>query len=361
MKRFLPFLFALTLASGALGEEKLESFKLRMEPEKIYVNQKFRIMAEIVFSGVAAPEHIHISGMPDGRNGGVFISRWELKDQLRGEDLSTGKKTTRVTLQASAIATNSICINAKPAIVANMVSSLGFFSRSFTLRKFASPVQIDVLPLPEPIPEGFSGAVGKFKLSGSVNPESVVTGEVVTATLKLSGDGDVSAVVAPVFDKADPSRFKTYEQREKSRGDGEITVEQIWIPLNQAATAVGAASIICFNPYNDRYETLTAGPFDLTFRAEAEPQGERIVQVIDPVDEAPKAPAATSVLGGSIRVFAGDRLLKVEKSIQAHFAPSSSSMPLQLIPQGAEVLPVERVGEWVRVVYLNRSGWIRMK
>lgn len=359
MRKICLLLFAL-LSVFYADAEGIKSVTISVVPEKIYVNQRFRVEARLEILGNADPEHIRIAGMPDEHNAGVFIGQWELKDQVRTTDNASSMKLTRILLSAEAVATNALALSARPAAIVSMVSSFGFFSRSFTLRKAAPPLELEILPLPEPAPEGFSGAVGRFTLIGRVTPSNVFTGEVVKVSLTLSGDGEVNGVQSPTLVKPDANLFKIYAPREKTRSNGEISVEQEWIPLNRQAKTIGPASIVCFNPYEGRYQTLTAGPFELTFRADSELQAGKTIQVIEPEIEAPVPSSAVSALTDRIKQLAQDNLFELPVATQAKVAPSHQALSLQLIPAGAKVTLMERAGEWCRVMHLNRSGWVHL-
>ena len=73
---------------------------------------------------------------------------------------------------------------------ANLFNS--FFSRGQKTsdRVRSNSLQLDVQPLPQPAPEGFSGAVGQFELKSTLAPAQLKTGEPVTWTLTLSGTGN---------------------------------------------------------------------------------------------------------------------------------------------------------------------------
>lgn len=72
-----------------------------------------------------------------------------------------------------------------------------FFPRNITrtehLRRKSERIGLEVHPLPEQ-PSGFTGAVGSFRLSGRIEPETVQVGETAALTVTLSGDGHVQSL-----------------------------------------------------------------------------------------------------------------------------------------------------------------------
>ena len=54
----------------------------------------------------------------------------------------------------------------------------------------SSPQNVEVMPLPPGVPNGFKGAVGQFTLESKMVPEEVNEGEPITWTLSLKGTGN---------------------------------------------------------------------------------------------------------------------------------------------------------------------------
>ena len=60
---------------------------------------------------------------------------------------------------------------------------------------YTKPITIEVLPLPDTAkPSNFSGAVGNYSISASVDKSELETNEAVTLTLKVSGTGNIKMI-----------------------------------------------------------------------------------------------------------------------------------------------------------------------
>src|SRR5262249_25969160 len=62
----------------------------------------------------------------------------------------------------------------------------------------ADPILLNVKPLPVSNSKDFTGAVGQFSMSASLDRQTGNVGEPVTMTLTLSGTGNVEQLPAPV-------------------------------------------------------------------------------------------------------------------------------------------------------------------
>lgn len=86
----------------------------------------------------------------------------------------------------------------------------------------ATPLVVDVQDVPtEGRPDCYVGAVGKFRLSASLVPTRVKTGDPMTLTLSLEGEGTLDSASAPELRKI-PSladHFKIYDATEQTKGN----------------------------------------------------------------------------------------------------------------------------------------------
>lgn len=113
-------------------------------------------------------------------------------------------------------------------------------------------------------PEDFKGAVGRFQMDVTVNPEEVKPGEPITIRTRIVGDGSFTSVTAPTI--AASSEFKYYDPQDvtgkPAQGQSapkEKVFEQIVIP-NAGATALPLIRFSYFDPEDGKYHTLTHGP-----------------------------------------------------------------------------------------------------
>lgn len=184
-----------------------------------------------------------------------------------------------------------------------------FFGQAYTypVTVHAEPVTIEALPLPEEgKPSDFAGAMGRFKLEASVVPQHVAVGEPVTITMTIAGEGNDESVQPPSL-TADAAHFKVYAPQAKNAGTVEApkrkVFEQVLIPLDASVAEIPAIRFSYFDPAQERYETITKGPFPLVVKPA--PAQERQAIITQPPVATP--PAAPEELGRDI-IYIKERL-----------------------------------------------------
>ncbi len=130
--------------------------------------------------------------------GGYGKSTFEQPSMLNYEEIRLGGKTYKRAL----IKRLAIIPNTQGKLQAPVLEGEArMFSYGYSDLKLSSqPATISVQPLPQNgIPEGFSGAVGNFKLSHSLSKRELGLGEALTFTLKIQGRGNFNQFGAPQF------------------------------------------------------------------------------------------------------------------------------------------------------------------
>ncbi len=149
----------------------------------------------------------------------------------------------------------------------------GFFRSGREVRLQTDPVTLQVRALPQDgAPEDFSGAVGRFTLTSSVDKTDLSAGDPVTLTLKLAGEGNVKVVTAPDLSLLDG--FKIYESQaeETSRArDGRIWGEKTWemvlVATRGGLTEIPSIHLSVFDPDQGAYKRLATDPIPITVKA----------------------------------------------------------------------------------------------
>ena len=90
----------------------------------------------------------------------------------------------------------------------------GGWGKEFEVTRQTSAVTLDVAPLPEPRPRGFSGAVGQFDVRCETPDGGLTTGDIATRRLTLSGKGNLRLVAPPA------PRFRPGATRRRSSARG---------------------------------------------------------------------------------------------------------------------------------------------
>lgn len=144
-----------------------------------------------------------------------------------------------------------------------------FFGPSYTsepVKLESKALSINVKPLPENKPEGFTGAVGQFSIKGSLNSNRVKTNDAVSFKITLSGKGNIKLIEN--IDYALPSTMQVYDPVIKSNIDGsgkagskifEITA----IPRHAGKIDIKPFKLVYFDPQAKVYKTIRTQPFSL--------------------------------------------------------------------------------------------------
>jgi hypothetical protein len=142
-----------------------------------------------------------------------------------------------------------------------------FFGRSVQKAIQSKPLKIDVLSLPEEgKPRDFSGVVGQFAISGSLDKSAVKTNEACTFTIKITGKGNIrtlpepSVVFPPDFEIYPPKSSENIERKE-SEITGSKIFEYILVPRVQGPQKIKPVRIPYFDPVSKTYKTLETKEF----------------------------------------------------------------------------------------------------
>jgi len=137
------------------------------------------------------------------------------------------------------------------------------------------PVTLQVKDLPGPQPPEYSGGVGSFDITASVDKNRVATNEGVTLTLKITGEGNLKVLDPPrinfppdleVYDPKITNDIRVSGQGAK----GTKTVEYLIIPRHAGQYRIPSASISYFDLSRSAYTTARTQPATLLVE-----QGER--------------------------------------------------------------------------------------
>ena len=122
-----------------------------------------------------------------------------------------------------------------------------------------SPISVNVRPLPT-APDGFTGGVGRFEVSGGLNLDKVKANEAVTYRVTVSGSGNLMLVGAPQPEF--PNVFEVYDPQIEDnikKGDngvsGSRSFEWVLIPRSQGNYTVPQLKLVFFDPTAGQYVT----------------------------------------------------------------------------------------------------------
>ncbi len=162
------------------------------------------------------------------------------------------------------------------ALISDVKRQRGFLFDDF----FASPgrmqrlsvvaptVKFEVSELPEPKPMSFSGAVGDYKFSATIDKSDVKAGEAVTLKFTVEGEGNINLL--PTINPDLPSEFEKYEPKVEVKVNkntsvvtGYKTTELTVIPRASGKFDLGTVEFSYYHPQKKQYITLTSPRFEL--------------------------------------------------------------------------------------------------
>ncbi|MCM1518426.1 MAG: BatD family protein [Pseudoflavonifractor sp.] len=148
----------------------------------------------------------------------------------------------------------------------------GFFGGSRPVERqikvSSNSASVNVDALPQPQPDGFSGAVGQFSISSELRGDSFRTNEASSLVYTIKGTGNIKYLKEPVIDF--PSEFEQYTPKSDIQASvsgntvtGTMTVEYTFIPQSVGDFTIGSDKFVYFNPATRQYVTLTTPTYDI--------------------------------------------------------------------------------------------------
>lgn len=127
---------------------------------------------------------------------------------------------------------------------------------------------INILRLPQPQPENFSGAVGQYEISSKLVPNSIRTNETATFSYIISGTGNIKYIKEPTIDF--PQEFELYAPKNSIKTDvidgslrGSVTFDYTFIPLSVGKFRIPAHEFVYFDPQTKEYKTLSTKVYEV--------------------------------------------------------------------------------------------------
>jgi hypothetical protein len=150
-----------------------------------------------------------------------------------------------------------------PDAMNNFFSGFINFSPGQTKILKTEVIEVKVLPLPQGgKPYDFSGAVGDFKIKGSVDKKDASTNDPITLTVTVGGSGNMKSIKDIKFNSYDG--FKKYDTIVANTSDNSKEFKTIFIPLTAGEKEIPSASLSFFNPTKKQYEDAKTQPLKIT-------------------------------------------------------------------------------------------------
>lgn len=130
------------------------------------------------------------------------------------------------------------------------------------------PIEIKVKALPGGAPETFTGGVGTLDFGVTLDRQEVVTNEPISLSATVSGKGNLRLIDPLEIDF--PADFEVYDPQTDSKVkadasgmSGSKTFDYLIIPRHAGEFTIPEIAFSYFNPTKKKYETKTAGPFEI--------------------------------------------------------------------------------------------------
>lgn len=142
---------------------------------------------------------------------------------------------------------------------------------SVRVERTSPDMQLEVIPLPQPKPENFSGGVGTLSISGELLTSGPLTHEPATYRITLTGAGNMKLIKAPKvefpkdFESFDPKI--TDETQLTAEGvTGKILYDYTFVPSNEGEYVIPAVEFVYFDSETNNYKTIKSAPITLNVK-----------------------------------------------------------------------------------------------
>jgi len=150
--------------------------------------------------------------------------------------------------------------------------NMGFFTTQrpveYQVTTESNMASIDVTPLPEPKPAGFNGAVGRFEVTTSLNPELLRTNEAAVYTYSIKGTGNIRYLKQPVINF--PSSIDQYTPKTDidakivgANTTGTYKVDYTIVPQEAGKVVIPGTPFVYFDLDKKEYVTIDTRNYEL--------------------------------------------------------------------------------------------------
>lgn len=264
--------------------ERSPDIYVRLEPTKEEPVVGEQVIADIVLYFKNSVEVSSYQAAPGWKAEGFWKEELENRQQARTTStIINGVRYQRaVLLQYALFPTKSGELTLSPFEVVvqirqrNQRRDIFSFGLGQERKELATlPVTIDVASLPELNNATFSGGVGNFSITRSINPTKAYVGESVEVVTTITGQGNIPLIVKPEYEY--PETLELYNPQENStitRSNRQIGGTKIFtdilIARNEGAFEIPESRLAYFSPAQGRYNTVTLPP--LVLEAERDPR-----------------------------------------------------------------------------------------
>ena len=274
--------------TGIPGEENLPSdrkvfVRAEVSDTIAYIGQQITVNYKLY--DAENIQSYYITSQPDFD--GFFVDNVkDAKSSYKREEINGTTYRTRILKTYALFPQRTGIFNFEPMYLKLGIPSKERRNRSFffnrdikTFPVNTNGINLEIRSLPEPAPESFSGAVGKYTMRAYVDENDITTDEALSITMDIIGNGDGRKISAPDFKF--PPQFEQYDPKELKdesiEKDGSITnyksFEFVAVPINEGRYRV-APQFTYFDVDSARYMTLERGPFMINVEKGTRPRSE---------------------------------------------------------------------------------------
>jgi len=170
-------------------------------------------------------------------------------------ELINGRSYNVTTISTALYPTHSGTITIKPSRV---VLPETVFRSKETLT--ANPVSLDVKALPESNSTGFSGGVGQFRMSATLDRQTAKVGEPVVMTLTVTGTGNVEQLPPPTIPDNWRATINTGSFTSAIQNGlvaGTLSYQIVFIPVKAGTQELPSITVDYFDPDGANYKSLS--------------------------------------------------------------------------------------------------------
>ncbi len=231
--------------------------KAELSQEEAYIGQSIRL--DFVLHSSNAVGRYEVVQLPQIQ--GVFAKDMQTFDARNEGRVINGKKyATRLIHRMILYPQQEGAITIDPITMrVALRSNFGYVTKS----AFSNALTLNVKPLPSPLPDDFSGAVGTFNMRTHVNKTRITTDETIILKVEIRGKGDIKRIAPPQLNLSKDS-FLVYDPRISETAqeiDGELVYSKVFEYLISAKEADTYSLVPTFNYFDvdkQAFETLKA-------------------------------------------------------------------------------------------------------
>ncbi len=149
-------------------------------------------------------------------------------------------------------------INFEAARLNTSINQGGFFAPTRVLQLESEPIALEVRPLPEPQPQGFSGLVGNYRVELTKTRDSLAAGEASVLQMEVRGNGNPRFMAPPSIEVPagietfDPA-IKTTETFENGQEGIHAQALEYTFATKQQGDFACMARMVWFDPDSNKY------------------------------------------------------------------------------------------------------------